>query len=210
MERFRDRRDAGRRLAAKLIHLQGRDPVVMALPRGGVPVGYEIASSLGAPLDVLLVRKLGVPGHEELAFGAIASGDLRVYNPDVVAATGLSEAQIEEVAGRETRELERRHEAYRAGEREQLEGRTVILVDDGIATGATMRVALDALKSVAGRTVVAVPVAPAQIVADLGAEADEFVALATPSDMRAIGLWYDDFSQTSDAEVRLLLERDDE
>lgn len=207
MTRFRDRAAAGRSLADRLEDLRDRDCVVLALPRGGVPVGYEIARRIDAPLDVLSVRKLGVPGHEELAFGAIASGGLWVLNREVVRAAGLSKDAIERVIERESRELERRERAYRTKERPSVAGRTAILVDDGIATGATMRAALSALATTAAAVIVAVPVAPPQVRPIFEAKAARYVVSEEPRDMRAIGLWYEDFSQTSDEEVRALLSK---
>jgi predicted phosphoribosyltransferase len=206
--RFRDRREAGRLLAARLAHYRGRpDVLVLALPRGGVPVGYEVARALGAPLDVFLVRKLGVPGHEELAMGAVASGGVQVLNDDVIAGLGLSERVVAAVTARELQELERRERLYRgARPPREVHGRTVILVDDGLATGATMRAAIHALRRRgAARIVVAVPVAPLPTCAELRAEADEVVCLFTPEPFFAVGLWYEDFTQTSDDEVRALL-----
>lgn len=206
--RYRDREEAGRALARQLEQYAGRPEVlVLALPRGGVPVGYEVARALGAPLDVFLVRKLGVPGHEELAMGAIASGGVRVLNPRVVAQLGIHDADIERVAQREQAELERRERAYR-GDRPPpgVQGCTVILVDDGLATGSTMRAAAAALKAMRPRRlVVAVPVAAPETRDELRAEVDEVVCPMTPEPFYAVGLWYEDFSQTTDAEVRDLL-----
>jgi putative phosphoribosyl transferase len=181
--------------------------LILALPRGGVPVAYQVARELGAPLDIFVVRKLGTPGQEELAMGAIASGGVRVMNPDVVRAARIPEQAIEETAKREAQELERRERAYR-GEREmpELQNRCVVLVDDGLATGATMRVAVAAIrKHNPSRVVVAVPVAPPDTVERLRAEADEVVCLSTPEPFIAIGRWYENFSQTTDEEVRQLL-----
>jgi len=210
MIRFHDRRDAGRVLAQRLMRYAHQPDVrVLALPRGGVPVGYELARILGVPLDVYIVRKLGVPGHEELAMGAIASGGARVLNDDVVAAIGIAEDSIDRIAEREQQELERRERLYR-GDRPPpgVAGQTVILVDDGLATGATMRAAVAGLRTLGPeRIVVAVPVASARACADLGAEADEIVCAETPPDFHAVGQWYEDFDQTSDAEVRDLLAR---
>lgn len=205
---FQDRSDAGRQLAQRLEHLRGTRSLVLALPRGGVPVAHEIARRLGCPLDVFLVRKLGVPGHEELAFGAIASGGVRVFNPDVVAQAGLSKDAIEDVVKREMGELERREALYRAG-RPPVDprGYNVVVVDDGVATGATMRAGIEALKERADSIVVAVPVASPTACEELAAQVDEVVCLVTPPDLRAIGFWYEDFSQTSDAEVSDLIER---
>jgi predicted phosphoribosyltransferase len=205
---FRDRRDAGRRLAQELMRYRGRDDVlVLALPRGGVPVGYEVARALDAPLDVFLVRKLGVPGYEELAMGAIASGDVRVLNDDVVAALGIGEHAIETVQAREQRELERRERAFR-GDRAapDVRGRTVVVVDDGLATGCTMRAAVAALRTRAPRRiVVAVPVAAPNTCAELRRDADDVVCAVIPRDFHGVGQWYDDFEQTTDAEVTTLL-----
>jgi len=208
--RFRDRAVAGRVLATKLARYGHRpDVIVLALPRGGVPVGYEVARALGAPLDVFVVRKLGVPGHEELGMGAIASGGVRLLNEDVVATAGVSHAAIEAVAEREAAEILRRERAYR-GDRPpaDLHGRTIILVDDGLATGASMRAAVAAVRRQGpSRVVVAVPAAAPDTCEVLRAEVDELVCLMTPEPFEAVGLWYEDFSQTDDAEVRHLLER---
>lgn len=207
---FADRTEAGQRLARALHAYTGRaDLLVLALPRGGVPVAYEVARALGAPLDLLLVRKLGVPGQEELAMGAIASGGIRVLNREVIAATGVGEAEIEAAAAREQRELERRAGAYR-GERPPpaIAGRCVILIDDGLATGATMRAGLAALRPQRpAALVVAVPVAPRDTLARLRAEADDVVCLEAPEDFYAIGAWYRDFGQLDDDQVRALLAR---
>ena len=209
-QRFRDRHDAGRRLAALLEEYAGaRDAIVLALPRGGVPVAYEVARRLGVPLDIFLVRKLGLPGHEELAMGAIATGGVRVLNPDVVEALRVDEATIDAVAEAELRELARREEAYR-GVRPPpaLRGRTVILVDDGLATGSTMRAAVAAVRGQEPRkVVVAVPVAAAETCEALRGEVDDVVCALTPDPFRAVGLWYEDFDQTDDEEVRALLAR---
>lgn len=196
----------GERLAA----YAGRDDVVvLALPRGGVPVGYEVARSLGAALDVFVVRKLGVPGHEELALGAVASGGVRVLNDDVVAALGLSEREIEPIAERERAEVERRQREYR-GDRPPLalQGKTAILVDDGLATGATMRVAALAVRRFEPQSVVvAVPVAADATCAEFRGDVDEVVCAFTPEPFYAVGIWYEDFGQTSDEEVRELLQQ---
>jgi predicted phosphoribosyltransferase len=207
---FRNRREAGRVLAAALSHHAGRfDVVVLALPRGGVPVGYEVARALGAPLDVFLVRKLGLPGREELAMGAIATGGVRVLNDEVVRLLDIPEDVIEEVAQREQRELERRESAYRDGRPPlDVRGRIAILVDDGLATGSTMRAAVAALRRLKpARVVVAVPVGAAETCAEFRSEADEVVCAQTPEPFHAVGLWYSDFSQTSDEEVCELLRR---
>jgi predicted phosphoribosyltransferase len=208
--RFRDRHDAGRAVARMLAPYAGRpDVLVLALPRGGVPVAYEVARALGAPLDVFLVRKLGVPGHEELAMGAIASGGVRVVNEAVVSSLRVPDAAIERVAAEEGRELERRERAYRDGRpAPPLDGREVILVDDGLATGSSMRAAAAAARAQGPRRiVVAVPVAAAETCRDLAREVDEVVCAVTPEPFYAVGMWYDDFDQTTDGEVRDLLAR---
>jgi putative phosphoribosyl transferase len=209
--RFHDRAEAGRLLADRLRHYAGRDDViVLALPRGGVPVGYEVAKALGAPLDVFVVRKLGVPGYEELAMGAIASGGLIVLNREALQALPITEADIQRAAAAELRELERREEAYRGGGHDppHVEGKTVILVDDGLATGSTMRAAALAVRQLnPARAVVAVPVAAAETCDEFRDVVDEIVCSVTPRPFRAVGLWYEDFSQTSDDEVRELLLR---
>ncbi len=206
--RFRDRREAGRLLAQKLAAYRGRaDVLVLALPRGGVPVGYEVARALGAPLDVFVVRKLGVPGHGELAMGAVATGGVRVLNEDVVRALGIPDYVIDAVAAWEERELERRERVYR-GDRPppEVRGRTVILVDDGLATGATMHAAVQALRRrQPARIVVAVPTAAPETCEALRPEVDEIVCAVTPEPFYAVGLWYENFSQTTDEEVRELL-----
>lgn len=207
---FRDRSDAGRRLATHLAHHAG-DPslLVLGLPRGGVPVAAEVANALGAPLDVYVVRKLGVPDQRELAMGAIGSGGVRVMNDRVVRAADVAPEAIEEVIRDEERELERR-EAILRGDRQppEVEGRTIVLVDDGIATGSTMRAAIAALQARGARkVVVAVPIAASETCAELAEEVDEVVCAATPDPVRAISLWYEDFEQTTDAEVRQLVER---
>jgi putative phosphoribosyl transferase len=207
---FQDRADGGRVLAERLGRYAGRDDLlVLALPRGGVPVGYEVARALDAPLDVFVVRKLGVPGHEELAMGAIASGGVRVLNEDVVRGIGIADEVIDRVAEAEQRELERREWQYR-GDRPSaaVRDQTVILVDDGLATGSTMRAAVAALRRLGpNRIVVAVPVAARPTCEELREEADEVVCAEMPEPFYAVGLWYRDFSQTSDAEVDELLER---
>jgi predicted phosphoribosyltransferase len=185
------------------------DVIVLALPRGGVPVAYEVAQALDAPLDVFLVRKLGVPGHEEFALGAIASGGVRVINQDAVRGLRIPPATIDAIAAREQQELERRERLYR-GDRPapDVRGRTVILVDDGLATGATMSAAVQALRQQgAGRIVVAVPIAPSDTCDQLREVVDDIVCAVTPAPFHAVGLWYEDFSQTTDDEVRDLLAR---
>jgi putative phosphoribosyl transferase len=207
---FHDRADAGRQLAAKLMRYAGRpDVLVLGLPRGGVPVACEVARALHAPLDVFLVRKLGLPGREELAMGAIATGGVRVLNEDLVRALQVPREEIDRVAAREERELERRERLYR-GDRPPpaVRGRTVILIDDGLATGSSMRAAVAALRRLQpARIVVAVPVGAAETCADFQEEADEAVCARTPEPFYAVGLWYEDFSQTTDEEVRELLEQ---
>jgi putative phosphoribosyl transferase len=207
---FRDRQDAGRQLADRLTHYADQpDVLVLALPRGGVPVGFEVADALRAPLDVFLVRKLGVPGQEELAMGAIASGGIRVLNDPVVRLLGLSETDIATVEAEERRELDRREREYRAG-RPPLDvaGKVVILVDDGLATGSSMRAAVRALRSLdPARIVVAVPVGARETCEELELESDEAVCAREPEPFHAVGLWYENFSQTSDEEVRDLLAR---
>jgi putative phosphoribosyl transferase len=207
---FRDRVDAGQQLAAKLqAYANRQDVLVLALPRGGVPVAAAVAERLGAPLDVFVVRKLGVPGNEELAMGAIATGGVRVLNPEVVDELGISEALIRGAEARERRELERREREYRGGRpAPEVRGRVVILVDDGLATGATMLAAARALRQqLPARIVVAVPVAPRRPRADLLHEVDDLVCLLTPEPFYAIGMWYVSFPQTTDQEVRGWLER---
>lgn len=207
---FRDRIEAGMQLAARLTHYGGsQDTIVLALPRGGVPVGFEIARALSAPLDVFLVRKLGLPGQQELAMGAIATGGVRVLNRDVVAYLAIPQRIIDAVTRQEQQELDRRERLYR-GDRPapELRGMTVILVDDGLATGSTMRAAIAALKKLEpARVVVAVPVAPPSTVEELVNEVDDVVCLLTPESFDGVGRWYQDFSQTTDQEVRVLLDR---
>ena len=207
---FPNRAEAGRQLAEKLEKYAGReDVIVLGLPRGGVPVAYEVAKRLCAPLDVFVVRKLGVPGFEELAAGAIASGGVRVLNKDVMRAIPHADAAIEAVTARETAELQRREQIYREGRPPpELRNRIVILVDDGVATGATMRAAVKALRqSGAAKIAVAVPVGPADTCRELKEEADETICLSTPEFFQAVGQYYEDFSQTSDGDVRELLAR---
>lgn len=207
---FQDRKEAGRILAERLAAYKNRhDVVILALPRGGVPVGYEVAKALNAPFDVFVVRKLGVPGQEELAMGAIASGGVRVINEDVAELLRIPEEMIEEVAANEKEELERRERLYR-GDRPGLDarGRVAILIDDGLATGSTMRAAAAAVRGQQPtRIVVAAPVAAASTCAELRNEVDEVVCAETPEPFYAISLWYRDFTQTTDDEVRELLAR---
>jgi predicted phosphoribosyltransferase len=208
LKRFRDRCEAGRVLADRLTSYENRpDVLVLALPRGGVPVGYEVAHALQAPLDVFLVRKLGVPGHEELAMGAVATSGVRVLNDDVVKPLGISDHMIEAAAAQELEELSRRERLYRGGRPvPDMSGRTVILVDDGLATGATMRAAIQALRQQQpARVVVAVPTASPDICEALRSEADDVICVMTPEPFFAVGHWYDDFTQTTDDEVRRLL-----
>jgi putative phosphoribosyl transferase len=205
---FGDRVEAGRLLAERLKEYRGRkDVVVLALPRGGVPVGYEVARALGAPLDILVVRKLGVPGAEELAMGAIAAGGVRVMNPKV--ARGIPEAIIEVVAKRETREVERREREYREGRvRKEVKGKTVIVVDDGLATGSTMRAAVEALRARKPKAViVAAPVGAATTCQEMTKVADRVICLRPVEFLGAVGMWYVDFEQTTDEEVARLLEQ---
>src|SRR5881397_510391 len=211
MERvFPDRIEAGRLLAEKLEKYANRDDViVLGLPRGGVPVANEVAKRLRAPLDVFIVRKLGVPGFEELAAGAIASGGVRVLNEDVMRAIPHADEAINAITARETAELERREQIYREGRPPpELRDRIVILVDDGLATGATMRAAVKALRERgAAKIVVAVPVGPPETCHELEEEADETICLSTPEFFQAVGQYYEDFSQTTDDDVRELLGR---
>ena len=209
MALFKDRRDAGRKLAQYLTQYADQpDVIVLGLPRGGVPVAFEVARALNAPLDIFLVRKLGLPGHEELAMGAIASGGLRVLNDDIVGALNIPEAVVVAVARRERAELERRERAYR-GDRPPLDvhGKTVILVDDGLATGSSMRAAVAGLRArQSAQIVVAVPTAAPETCEAFENEVDEVVCAVTPQPFFGVGMWYEDFSQTSDEEVRRLLE----
>jgi putative phosphoribosyl transferase len=207
---FPNRAEAGRLLATKLSKYSGRtDVIVLGLPRGGVPVAYEVAQSLRVPLDVFIVRKLGVPGFEELAVGAIASGGVRVLNDEVVRALPNANEIIEAVTQRETAEVQRREHEYRDGRpAPEISGRVVILIDDGLATGATMRAAVAALRQRgAAKIVVAVPVGPPDTCREFEAEADEVVCASAPEFFQAVGQYYEDFSQTSDQEVRDLLAR---
>jgi predicted phosphoribosyltransferase len=207
--RFRDRSEAGRLLGREVAARLGAvsDTIVLALPRGGVPVGYEVATTLGVRLDVFIVRKLGVPGHEELAMGAIASGGVRVLNRDVLDYAHITEQQLDAATAREEHELLRREAEYR-GSRVPLNvrGRSVIIVDDGLATGSTMRAAVQSLRTMQPkRLIVAVPLGAAQTCEDLREIVDDLICLRTPEPFDAVGLWYDDFTQTTDAEVHALL-----
>ena len=207
---FDDRADAGRKLAGQLgAYAKRKDVIVLGIPRGGVPVAFEVAKALDAPLDVFLSRKLGVPGQEELAFGAVASGDVRVLDRQIIEAVGVSEQQIEQTTQTVKKELERRERAFR-GSRPPLnvKGRTVLLVDDGIATGSSIRAAITALRQMKpARIVVAVPVAPVSTCNRLRDEVDELVCLHRPESFFAIGEFYADFSQVADEEVTELLQR---
>jgi putative phosphoribosyl transferase len=209
MTQFKDRRDAGRILAQKLSAYTGRlDVIVFALPRGGVPVAYEVALALNAPLDVFIVRKLGLPGQEELAIGAIASGGIRVLNDDIIRALAVPEEVINVVAQREFQELQRREQMYR-GDRpaSDIRDRTIILVDDGLATGASMRAAVAGLRTRhPARIVIAVPTAAPETCDAFKFEVDEIVCAMTPEPFEGVGRWYADFRQTTDEEVRTFLE----
>jgi putative phosphoribosyl transferase len=210
MKRFADRAEAGRFLSRELERYKDREDVmVLALPRGGVPLGFEIATELRAPLDLFLVRKLGFPGHEEFALGAIASGGVRVLNPSAFQVASFSEAEIDVIAAREEEELARRERLYR-GERPppEVAGKVAILVDDGLATGSTMRAAVGALRMLRPqRIVVAVPVASSDACELVSREADEVICGFIPEPFRSVGEWYGDFAQTTDAEVKELLAR---
>lgn len=208
--RYHDRRSAGRALAAHVRAYAGENPVVVALPRGGVPVAFEVARALGAPLDVLAVRKLGAPGNPELAVGAIAEGGTTVIDQRFARRTGMTPALLDETIARESRELERRVACYRAGRpAPQVRGRTVIVVDDGVATGLTDLAAVRALRRAgAARIVVAVPVGAADSLAVLAGEADEVVCPLVPADLYGVGRWYEDFASTEDDEVLALLATD--
>jgi putative phosphoribosyl transferase len=205
---YQNRFEAGRFLGSKLMHHANKpDLIVLALPRGGVPVGYEVAQALNAPLDVFLVRKLGVPIYEELAMGAIASGGIRVLNPGVISRMGISERMVDAAAAEQQRELERRERQYR-GDRAatEISGRTVILVDDGLATGATMRAAIRALRQLKPSWItVAVPIGAPDTCREMQQEANEVVCAKTPESFFSVGEWYEDFSQTTDGEVCELL-----
>src|SRR5215218_848109 len=207
---YSNRSEAGKFLAVLLTSYADRaDVLVLALPRGGVPVAFEVAKELRAPLDIFLVRKLGLPGHEEFAIGAIATGGVRVLNDDVVDYLGISDDVIDSIAAKELRELERRERAYRGDRREpNVRGKTVVLVDDGLATGSTMRAAASALRQQApARIVVAVPVSAPQTCDEYRMGVDEIICAVTPEPFHAVGQWYADFSQTTDEEVRELLAR---
>jgi predicted phosphoribosyltransferase len=208
MAQFRDRRDAGRKLAQELLHYANRpDVIVLALPRGGVPVGYEVALALNAPLDIFIVRKLGLPGQEELAIGAIASGGIRVLNEDIIRALNIPQGMIDHIAQRELQELQRREHSYR-GDRPapEVRDRTVILIDDGLATGASMRAAVAGLRTQnPRRIVVAVPTAAPETCEAFQTIVDEIVCAITPEPFLGVGRWYEDFSQTTDEGVRLFL-----
>ena len=205
---FQNRSHAGKVLAEQLLHYAGRDDVVvLALPRGGVPVGYEVAQRLHAPLDVFLVRKLGVPDQEELAMGAIAMGGVSVLNDEVIRILGIGPKEIESVTQREARELTRRERAYRGNAPPlDVRGKTVILIDDGLATGSTMKAAAAALRRMnPARVVVAVPVAARSTCEEFEALVDQTVCALTPANFQAVGQWYDDFAQTTDEQVHELL-----
>ncbi len=211
LQRFRNRTMAGKLLAAKLTEYANRpDVLVLGLPRGGVPVAFEVAEALDAPLDICLVRKLGLPGHKELAMGALAMGGVRVINENIVDSLRISQQIIEQVTAVEMRELERRNRTYRDNRPPpEVKNHTILLVDDGIATGATIRAAIATLKQQQPQElVVAVPVAAAATCQELQAEVDKVVCVMTPEDLYAIGIWYENFEQTTDAEVcQLLSER---
>jgi putative phosphoribosyl transferase len=207
---FRDRTEAGKHLATKLLNYKDRpDVLVLALPRGGVPVAFEVAQALRVPLDIFLVRKLGVPGHEELAMGAISTGGVRVLNEDTVEYLRIPEHIIDAIAAEELKELERRELAYRGNRPEpDVRGKAVILIDDGLATGSTIRAAAQALRQQQpARTIVAVPVSPPETCDEYRIGVDEIICAVTPEPFLGVGMWYLDFSQTTDDEVRDLLER---
>jgi len=206
---FRDRIDAGRQLAARLQHLAGPDVVVLGLPRGGVPVAAEVADALCAPLDIIVVRKLGAPFQPEFALGALGEDGVRVLNPETLGLAGATPGELSATEQRERQEIARRAARYRGGrERQALAGRVAVIVDDGIATGSTARAACQVARALgAARVVLAVPVAPAGWEARIGADADEKISVATPSSFLAIGQFYEDFAQTGDAEVAACLDR---
>jgi putative phosphoribosyl transferase len=206
---FRDRREAGKKLAQKLAGYAGRrDVTILALPRGGVPVAYEVALALNAPLDIFLVRKLGMPGREELAIGAIASGGVRVLNQDIIRLLSIPDEVVEFIARRETQELERREKLYRGGRAmPEIKDRMIILIDDGLATGASMRAAVEGVRAQhPARIVIAVPTAAIETYDALQEEVDEIVCVMTPEPFFGVGYWYQDFSQVTDEEVRNLLQ----
>ena len=212
-QRFRNRTEAGRLLASSLARYANRPNVlILALPRGGAPVAFEIAQALKLPLDVFLVRKLGVPGQEELAMGAVASGNVRILQPEVIEGLGIPRLAVEAVTAEETRELARRERAFRGHRpRPQVCGRNIILVDDGLATGSTMRAAVTALKlQRPERIIVAVPVADSETCDEIKNEVDEIICLRTPTSFYAVGLWYETFPQLTDEEVREFLRKADE
>jgi len=210
MTPFKDRRDAGKKLAQKLTaYVRQPNLLILALPRGGVPVAYEVALALNAPLDIFIVRKLGLPGREELAIGAIATGGVRVLNRDIIRTLSIPEEVINFVAKRELREVQRREQLYR-GDRPlpDVRDRTIILIDDGLATGASMRAAVSGLRAQgSAQIVVAVPAAAEDVCEAFRAEVDDVVCAITPNPFYGVGRWYDDFSQTTDEEVRMLLEK---
>ena len=207
---FQDRHDAGLALVSEIRHCDLQDPLILGLPRGGVPVAFEVAAALGAPLDVIIIRKLGAPFQPELAIGAIASGGIRVLNEDVLRVfPDLTDAEIDRIAAQETRELERREQLYRGDHPfPEIDGRDVVLVDDGLATGATMLAAVQAVNSQRpASTTIAVPTGSRSAVAKLSPLVDRLICLETPPDFQAVGLYYVDFAQTTDDEVRELLEK---
>jgi len=205
---FADRASAGRALARKLEHLRDRNVIVLGLPRGGMPVAYEVARALGAPLDLLNVRKLGVPWQEELAMGALGAGGVRVLNDDIIMSLGITRESLDDATAMQQVELDRRERVYRGGRpAPSLRGRTVLLVDDGIATGATVRAAIKVVRAQGPEAIVlAVPVVQHTVAAELARDVDELVAVETPGDLIAIGVWYDRFPQLTDDEVRRTLE----
>lgn len=210
MSFFNDRTDAGKRLAERLSEYANREDVlILALPRGGVPVAFEVAKELNLKMDIFIVRKLGVPGNEELAMGAIASGNIRVLNEDVIRSFRIPQTEIDESTANELRELERRERIYRKNRlMPKISGSTVILIDDGLATGATMRAAVAAVKTKnPEKVIIAVPVAAPDTCNDFGGEVDEVICVATPEPFYGVGAWYEDFSQTTDKEVCELLDR---
>ena len=209
MTPFKDRRDAGRKLAQKLsAYARGQNTLILALPRGGVPVAYEVALSLNVPLDIFIVRKLGLPGREELAIGAIASGGIRILNSDIIRMLSIPDEVINFVARRELQELQRRERHYKGNHPSpEIRDRTVILIDDGLATGASMRAAVAGLRAQhPARIIIAVPIAAAETCDMFRAEVDEVVCAITPEPFHGVSRWYEDFSQVTDEEVRTLLE----